>query len=195
MSTSTLSRCQSVGPEPPDPGRAACRRPGPRAGTSRRALATSARRSPSPSASIFSMSAAVELLAGRDDDLALAGSGPGPARRPRPLPSRAWSVRSWLNDELGTTSGLMSSAASIRSASLRPPAIRPGEPGPRLGHLACRAARSRSVRVEDARRLGPDLGPASRRRVRAACLRRVGRERRDRGRQQRRRARRASGSP
>ena len=39
--------------------------------------------------------------------------------------SRAWAVSSALNDELGTTSGLISSAASIRSASSRPPAIRP----------------------------------------------------------------------
>ena len=34
-------------------------------------------------------------------------------------------VRSELNDEFGTTSGRMSSAASIRSESSRPPAIRP----------------------------------------------------------------------
>ena len=34
-------------------------------------------------------------------------------------------VRSELNDEFGTTSGRMSSAASIRSASSRSPAIRP----------------------------------------------------------------------
>ena len=39
--------------------------------------------------------------------------------------SRAWAVSSSLNEELGTRSGLISSAASIRSASSRPPAIRP----------------------------------------------------------------------
>ena len=39
--------------------------------------------------------------------------------------ARAVVVRSSLNDEFGTTSGLMSSAASIRSASSRPPAISP----------------------------------------------------------------------
>ena len=39
--------------------------------------------------------------------------------------ARAVFVSSVLNDEFGTTSGAMSSAASIRSSSSRPPAIRP----------------------------------------------------------------------
>ena len=76
-------------------------------------------------------------------------------------------MSSGLNDEFGTTSGLISSAASIRSASSSPPAIRAGQAGPRLGDLGV-AQLGPQGRVEDAGGLGPDGRPAARRRGRRA---------------------------
>ena len=70
----------------------------------------------------------VETSALADDHLALEDLDPNvldAIRRRGRAPVRCCSG---LNDEFGTRSGLISSAASIRSASSRPPAIRPDRP-------------------------------------------------------------------
>ncbi len=65
-----------------------------------------------------------------------------------------------LNDEFGTTrSGRISSAASIRSAASRPPAISPDSRVLALGDLGV-AELGAQDRVEDPRRLGADGRPA-----------------------------------
>ena len=80
--------------------------------------------SPSRSAVMASMSAGVRRSPLRTTTSfwtmsTMTGSTPASAA------SRAVSVAIALNDEFGTTSGSMSSAASIRSASVRSPPIRP----------------------------------------------------------------------
>ena len=71
-----------------------------------------------------------------DDDLALEDLRPmtGCDRLRGAWPSPG-SVSSWLNDEFGTTSGLISSAASIRSGVVEAAGHQAGEPRPGLGDL------------------------------------------------------------
>ena len=87
-------------------------------------LATSGAVSRRPRASIFSMSVALNGVPLRTMTspwriVSRTGTTASAAL------SLAVSQSGWLNEELGTISGEMSSAASIRSASSSPPAIRP----------------------------------------------------------------------
>ena len=108
-----------------------------------------------------------ERRAVADDDLALADRDPDGLDASAAAAARAVVVSGRLNDEFGTTSGSMSSAASIRSASSSPPAIRPDR-RVRVSSTSVSRSSVRSRRVEDPRRLGPDGRPAARRRGRRA---------------------------
>ena len=99
----------------------------------------------------------------RRDPLARRGrsSRPGGSRRrpagPPPRPrSRAWSVRSSLNDELATTSGAISSAASARSLVVEAAGHLAGQPTLVGLDARCRGARrARSRRGPAPPRSGP----------------------------------------
>ena len=156
--TRTLSRCQSVGrnrhsqPSSRTTIRTASR-------NQPKKLATSGLEVLSPSALIFSMASVVirsprrttifspwriETMTGWTAARALAFS---------------WSVSSWLNEELATTSGPISCAASARSLSSRPPAMSPASrvrvSGTSLSSSGARSSASRiradSVRTTDQR--------------------------------------------
>ena len=70
-------------------------------------------------------------------------------------------VRSSLNVEFGTTSGEISSAASVRSCSSSPPAIAPERRGPDVGDGGV-AQLGPLQRIEHAAGLAPDRRPACR---------------------------------
>ena len=148
-------------PEAPDPGQQHPDDERPRAGTSPRARRSRPRRRRAPSCVDRLEVRGVDAVAAADDDLALEDRHDDRCRRrPRRQP-RACSVRSSLNEELGTSSGPMSAAPSIRSASLRPPAMRPAEPGPCLGHLGVAAAPCSRVASRTRAASGADRRPSA----------------------------------
>ncbi len=156
--TRTLSRCQSVGrnrhsqPSSRPTIRTAIR-------NQPKKLATSGLEVLSPSALIFSMASTV--MRSPDDTIF------SPCRIETTTGATAaralafsWSVSSWLKDELPTTSGPISCAASARSLSERPPAMSPASRVRVSGDVAVEQ-RGAQQRVEDPRGLGADDGPAA----------------------------------
>ena len=139
-------------PEPPDPGE---QQPD---------VSTASRNQPAsrevavglprrPSASMTSRSAAGDRVAVPDDDLALGDRHhDGPTFSAAPVAGLVG--QRLVERRVGTTSGAMISAASIRSASSRSPPIRP-RCSPSSRHLVSRSSVAQR-RVEDARRLRPD---------------------------------------
>ena len=148
---------------------AACRRRGPRAGTSRRSCATSGSRLAEPErVDLLDVASASSCVAVADDDLALEDRDRGPATTAAAALPRAWSVSSAAerrvrDDERGDELG-----GEHPLRLVEPAGHLAGEARPGLGRPPCRGARSAAVASRTRAASVRTVGPAGRRRGRRA---------------------------